>query len=145
MAGTVFEGGRRRELPPDGAGERAQGYWRANLRLQFGLLAIWAVFGYLLAIFLAEPLNELTVYGFPLGYWFAQQGAIYAFVILIFVYAVRMDRVDREYDVHEEEEELGAGRKALQRRMQRRLTGEAPAATAEAGEPTGETTREERQ
>jgi putative solute:sodium symporter small subunit len=143
MAGTVFEEGRRRELPPDRAA-RSRGYWRANLRLQVGLLAIWAVFGYLLSIFLAGPLNELTVYGFPVGFWFAQQGAIYMFVILIFVYALTMDRVDRDYDVHEEEEELGAGRKALQRRMQRRLTGEAPAAQADSGEPTGEATRERR-
>jgi putative solute:sodium symporter small subunit len=143
MAGTVYEEeagrpGRRRLW------RRSESYWRANMRLQLILLAIWAIFGYLLSIFLAGPLNEITVYGFPLGYWFAQQGAIYVFVILIFVYALKMDRVDREYDVHEEEEELGAGRKALERRMQRGLTGEAPAATAEAGEPTGETTREPR-
>lgn len=143
MAGTVFEEGRRRELPPERA-ERSRGYWRANLRLQLVLLAIWAVFGYLLSIFLAGPLNELTVYGFPIGFWFAQQGAILAFVILIFVYALTMDRVDREYDVHEEEEELGASRKVLERRMQRDLTGEAPAAQADSGEPTGETTREPR-
>ena len=145
MAGTVFEEGRRRELPPErGAPRRSQGYWRANLRLQLVLLAIWAVFGYLLSIFLAGPLNELTVYGFPIGFWFAQQGAILAFVILIFIYALTMDRVDREYDVHEEEEELGASRRTLERRMQRDLTGEAPAAQADAGEPTGEATREPR-
>ena len=128
-----------------GLSAQAVGYWKANRRLQITLLSIWAVFGFLISILLADPLNEVVIGGFPLGFWFAQQGAIFVFVILIFVYAVRMDRVDREYDVHEEEEELGAGRKALQRRMQRRLTGEAPAATAEAGEPTGETTREERQ
>jgi putative solute:sodium symporter small subunit len=143
MAGTVYEEepgrpGRRRLM------RRSEKYWRANLRLQLGLLAVWAVFGYLLSIFLAGPLNEITVYGFPLGYWFAQQGAIYVFVILIFVYAFTMDRVDREYDVHEEEEELGASRKILEERMQKDLTGEAPAAHADAGEPTGETTREER-
>ena len=122
----------------------SEGYWRANMRLQLALLAVWAVFGYLLSIFLAGPLNEITVYGFPLGYWFAQQGAIYVFVILIFVYAFTMDRVDREYDVHEEEEELGASRRILEERMQKELTGEAPAAHADAGEPSGEPTREER-
>jgi putative solute:sodium symporter small subunit len=139
MTGTVFEEGGPR--PHRAAEGRSQGYWRANLRLQLGLLAIWAVFGYLLSIFLAGPLNELTVYGFPLGFWFAQQGAIFVFVILIFVYAFTMDRVDREYDVHEEEEGLGASRKTLERRMQRDLTGEAPAAQADAGESTGEATR----
>lgn len=122
--------------------DRSEGYWRSNLRLQIALLAIWAVFGYVLSIFLAEPLNELTIYGFPLAFWFAQQGAIFVFVILIFVYAWRMDHVDHEYGV--EEEELGWARKRLERRMQRRLTGEAPAAEAELGEPTGEETREDR-
>ncbi len=121
-------------------GRRSAGYWRANIRLQLGLLAVWALFGYLLSIILAEPLNEITIGGFPLGYWFAQQGAIYVFVILIFVYALTMDRVDRDYDV--QEEELGVARKRVERRMQKELTGEAPAAEAEFGEPTGEETRE---
>lgn len=103
---------------------RSEGYWRANVRLQVGLLAIWAVVGYVLTIFLAEPLNSVTVYGFPLAYWFAQQGAIYVFVILIFVYAWRMDALDEEYDV--DEGEAGYVRRRLERRMQRQLTGETP-------------------
>ena len=123
-------------------GADGQGYWRANLRLQLGLLAVWAVAGYLLSIFLARPLNEITVYGFPVAFWFAQQGAIVIFVILIFVYAWRMDHVDHEFGV--EEEELGWARRRLERRMQKQLTGEAPAAEAELGEPTGEEGREER-
>ena len=102
---------------------RAEGYWRANTRLQLLLLAIWALFGYVLSIIFAEPLNEFTIGGFPLGFWFAQQGAIYVFVILIFVYAFLMDHVDHEYGV--EEQELGFARRRLERRMQRRLTGEA--------------------
>jgi putative solute:sodium symporter small subunit len=134
------EGGERRSRRS--TGDRSEGYWRANLRLQLGLLAVWAVAGYLLSIFLAEPLNDVTVYGFPVAFWFAQQGAIVIFVILIFVYAWRMDHVDHEYGV--EEEELGWARRRLERRMQRELTGEAPAAEAELGEPTGEERREER-
>ena len=106
------------------ARRRAAGYWRANTRLQVVLLAIWALFGYVISILLADPLNGIVIGGFPLGFWFAQQGAIIVFVILIFVYAVTMDRVDHEYDVHEEE--LGAARRRLQRRMQRRTTGETP-------------------
>jgi putative solute:sodium symporter small subunit len=136
-AGEGGDRGRRRN-----AGDASEGYWRANLRLQLGLLAVWAVAGYLLSIFLAEPLNEITVYGFPIAFWFAQQGAIVVFVILIFVYAWRMDHVDHEYGV--EEEELGWARRRLERRMQKELTGEAPAAEAELGEPTGEERREER-
>ena len=111
----------RSEAAPERA---AEGYWRANTRLQLVLLAIWAVFGYLLAVLLAEPLNEFSVGGFPIGFWMAQQGAIVVFVVLIFVYAVVMDRVDHEYDVHEEE--LGSARRRLERRMQRRTTGETP-------------------
>jgi len=104
--------------------EKSRGYWRANVRLQILLLAIWALFGYVLAILLAEVLNETTIGDLPLGFWFAQQSAIYVFVILIFVYAFLMDRVDREYGV--EEGEIGWARKRLERRMQKRLTGEAP-------------------
>ena len=115
------------------ATRRAVGYWRANTRLQVVLLVIWAVFGYVVSVLLADPLNELVIGGFPLGFWFAQQGTIVIFVILIFVYAVTMDRIDHEYDVHEEE--LGAARRRLQRRMQRRTTGETP---LEAPESEGE-------
>ncbi len=82
---------------------------------------------------LAEVLNETTLADLPLGFWFAQQSAIYVFVILIFVYAFLMDRVDHEYGV--QEEEIGWARKRLERRMQRRLTGEAP---TEQPEDTGE-------
>ncbi len=142
MANAVPAGEGGDERTRRDVGDRSRGYWRANLRLQLGLLAIWAVAGYVLSIFLAEPLNEITVYGFPLAFWFAQQGAIVIFVILIFVYAWRMDHVDHEYGV--EEEELGWARRRLERRMQKELTGEAPAAEAELGEPTGEERREER-
>ena len=114
----------RNQMPNRSLGERAMGYWCANVRLQVVLLAIWALFGYVLSILLAEPLNGVEIAGFPLGYWFAQQGAIYVFVILIFVYAYIMDRLDHEYDV--QEEELGGARRRVERRMQRRLTGEAP-------------------
>lgn len=100
---------------PNGSGvsERSRGYWRANLRVKVPLLVIWAIFGYVLAILLAEPLNNINFGGFPLGFWFAQQGAIIVFVALIFTYARRMDRVDEEFDVHEEE--LGSARKRVQR------------------------------
>jgi putative solute:sodium symporter small subunit len=142
MANAVPAGEGRDRRARRNADDRSQGYWRANLRLQLGLLAVWAVAGYVLSIFLADPLNELTVYGFPVAFWFAQQGAIFIFVILIFVYAWRMDHVDHEFGV--EEEELGWARKRLERRMQKQLTGEAPAAEAELDEPTGEERREDR-
>ena len=103
---------------------QAVGYWKANRRLQLTLLAIWAIFGFGISILLAEPLNEIVIGGFPVGFWFAQQGSIVVFVILIFIYAMTMDRIDHEYGV--QQDELGAARRRLQRRMQRRTTGETP-------------------
>jgi putative solute:sodium symporter small subunit len=123
------------------ASERSRAYWRANVRLQIVLLAIWALFGYVLAILLAEVLNETTIGDLPLGFWFAQQSAIYVFVILIFVYAFLMDRVDDDYGV--QEREIGWARKRLERRMQKRLTGEAPTEEPEHPEERREVTRDE--
>jgi len=67
------------------------------------LLAIWFVVSYGLGIVLAEPLDAVRLpgTGFPLGFWFAQQGSIYVFVILIFVYVGLMNRLDREFEVDE--------------------------------------------
>ncbi len=79
-----------------------QEYWSRNLRLITILLIIWAVVSYGLGIVLAKPLNELWVGGFPVGFWFAQQGSIYVFVVLIFVYCFLMNKLDREYDVDEQ-------------------------------------------
>ena len=79
----------------DPAAARNRAYWRANLRLLTALLAIWAATAFLLSIVLVEPLNEVRIGGFPLGFWFAQQGSIYVFIVLILVYAVAMDRLER--------------------------------------------------
>jgi len=64
-----------------------------------GLLAVWFVVSYLLGIVFVEPLNHFHLGGFPLGFWFAQQGSIYVFIILTLVYAVAMDRIDRRHGV----------------------------------------------
>ena len=76
-------------------------YWRKNLRIMAWLLAIWAFVSYGLGIILVNPLNTIHMGGFPLGFWFAQQGSIYVFVVLILVYCKLMRRLDREYDVDE--------------------------------------------
>ncbi|HDQ40352.1 MAG TPA: DUF4212 domain-containing protein [Desulfonatronum sp.] len=76
-------------------------YWSKNLRLIAILLGIWALVGYVFGILLVVPLNSIRMGGFPLGFWFAQQGAIYVFVVLIFVYCRIMNTLDRKYDVHE--------------------------------------------
>ena len=80
----------------------AQEYWKANVRLVTILLVIWFVVSYLFGILLVEPLNAIKIGGTGLGFWFAQQGSIYAFLILIYVYAKRMNKLDREFDVHED-------------------------------------------
>ena len=77
-------------------------YWNANLRLMTICLVVWFVVSYLFGIILVEPLNSIKIGGYKLGFWFAQQGSIYTFVALIFIYAKRMDKLDREHDVHED-------------------------------------------
>ena len=74
-------------------------YWRANLRVMGILLSIWFAVSFGLGILLVEPLNHFSLGGFPLGFWFAQQGSIYVFVLLIFVYALWMDRIDARFEV----------------------------------------------
>ena len=78
-------------------------YWKYNIKYLFVLLVLWAVFSFVFGIVLAEFLNQFTMGGFPLGFWFAQQGSIYVFVILIFVYVFLMNRLDKKFDVDEKE------------------------------------------
>ena len=72
-------------------------YWRANLRILLLLLLIWFAVSFGLGILLVEPLNRFHLGGFPLGFWFALQGSIYVFVLLILAYAIWMDRVDGRF------------------------------------------------
>lgn len=72
-------------------------YWRRNLFLTLALLVGWFLAGLGCGVLFAEPLNEHRLGGFPLGFWFAQQGAIIAFVVLILIYAVVMGRLDRAH------------------------------------------------
>jgi len=80
----------------------ATAYWKANLRLLAICLSVWFVVSYVFGIILVDVLNQFQIGGYPLGFWFAQQGSIYTFVILIFVYARQMNKLDREHDVHED-------------------------------------------
>lgn len=82
-------------------------YWRANLRLVAVLLVIWFAVSYGAGILFVDWLDQFRFFGFPLGFWFAQQGSIYVFVVLIFVYVGRMAVIDRRYGVHEEDDEVG--------------------------------------
>ncbi|MGD8783831.1 MAG: DUF4212 domain-containing protein [Thioalkalispiraceae bacterium] len=77
-------------------------YWKANIRLVSILLAIWFVVSYLFGIILVDLLNQIQIGGVGLGFWFAQQGSIFTFLILIFVYAKKMNDLDRKFNVHED-------------------------------------------
>ncbi len=79
-----------------------QAYWKANLKLVAWCLGIWFVVSYLFGIILVDLLNTISIGGYRLGFWFAQQGSIFFFVILIFYYAYRMNKLDRQFGVHEE-------------------------------------------
>ncbi|MDP4709840.1 MAG: DUF4212 domain-containing protein [Saprospiraceae bacterium] len=77
-------------------------YWRKNLRFLLILLTFWFLVSYGCGILWVEQLNAIRIGGFKLGFWFAQQGAIYVFVVLIFVYVYGMNKIDRSFDVNEE-------------------------------------------
>jgi putative solute:sodium symporter small subunit len=74
-------------------------YWRSNLQLMTILLVIWALVSFGAGIFFADWLNEFEILGFPLGFWFANQGSILVFLALIAVYVWRMDKLDEKYGI----------------------------------------------
>lgn len=76
-------------------------YWRTNLKYLAILLGIWFLVSFGFGILLADELNTIKIGGFKLGFWFAQQGAIYVFVVLIFVYVRLMSKLDKKYNVNE--------------------------------------------
>lgn len=76
-------------------------YWRENIKIVSILLTIWFVVGYCFSIFFIEQLNQIQIGNVGLGFWFAQQGSIYVFIVLVLVYALWMDRLDRKYGVNE--------------------------------------------
>ncbi len=77
-------------------------YWKMTLRLLGIILAVWIFVSLGLSIIFAQELNKINLGGYPLGFWFAQQGSIYTFIALIFIYAWIMNKIDRNFDVHEE-------------------------------------------
>ncbi|MFC7047807.1 DUF4212 domain-containing protein [Emcibacter nanhaiensis] len=92
--------------PPDNAGSGSAekqrdtaGYWKANISLLLKLLVIWFIVSFGAGILFVDALNSIEFFGFKLGFWFAQQGSIYVFVILIFVYTKLMKDLDAKYGV----------------------------------------------
>lgn len=81
--------------------ELAKNYWKANIKLILTLLAIWALVSYVLGVILAPALSNIYIGQLPVGFWFAQQGSMITFVILIFVYSFMMDKIDQQYEQNE--------------------------------------------
>lgn len=77
--------------------EKAKAYWKENIRYVFILLVIWFLVSFAAGILFKEALNTFKIGGFKLGFWFAQQGAMYVFVILIFIYVRLMNKLDKKY------------------------------------------------
>ena len=82
--------------------DKGVAYWKEVLGLIRNVLIVWFVVSYGFGILLAPALNSISLGGYPLGFWFAQQGSIYVFVALIFIYAKLMGKIDEKYDVHED-------------------------------------------
>jgi putative solute:sodium symporter small subunit len=87
---------------PEASKDRSQAYWKRNLLLIFRLMLVWFAVSFGCGILLFDTLNQITVGGYKLGFWFAQQGAIYVFVILIFYYSRKMTALDREFSLEED-------------------------------------------
>lgn len=77
-------------------------YWKATLGLIRNVLIVWFVVSYGFGILLQPMLDNIHIGGYPLGFWFSQQGSMYIFVALIFIYAKLMGNIDKKFDVHEE-------------------------------------------
>jgi len=106
-ANQTAEGASTTGSPPDESLNESfnanRAYWQANLRLMFGLLSIWFLVSFGCGILWVDYLNQFHLFGFKLGFWFSQQGSILTFVILIFVYAWRMNQLDKVHGVDEQE------------------------------------------
>lgn len=84
--------------------EQAKAYWKKNLRLLAILLTIWFIVSFGFGILWVDQLNTIQLGGFQLGFWFAQQGSQYVFVILIFIYVYRMNKLDKHFKFDEEDD-----------------------------------------
>lgn len=81
--------------------ERAKAYWDKNVKLMTSLMVVWFVVSFGCGIIFVDFLNQFQIGGYKLGFWFAQQGSIYTFLVIIFFYAWKMRQIDREFNVDE--------------------------------------------
>lgn len=92
------------ETGGDAGDDVASQYWRANIALLTRLLAVWFAVSFGAGILFVEQLNAIEFFGFKLGFWFAQQGSIFVFVVLIFVYAARMHALEEKFGLTDDDE-----------------------------------------
>jgi len=83
---------------------KAKVYWKKNIRIVLSLLAVWFFVSFGMGILFVDVLDNFRFFGFKLGFWMAQQGSIFCFVILIFVYVYRMNKLDHQYDMDEDQD-----------------------------------------
>lgn len=83
------------------SGKSHNSYWNKNLKYLAGLLIVWFLVSYGCGILFVDQLNQIRIGGFKLGFWFAQQGAIYFFILIIFVYVFLMNKLDKDHEVDE--------------------------------------------
>tara|TARA_B100001123_G_scaffold438025_1_gene571949 strand:- start:40 stop:378 length:339 start_codon:yes stop_codon:yes gene_type:complete len=81
---------------------KTKSYWRENIRIVLSLLTVWFFVSFVMAILFVDILDNIRFFGFKFGFWMAQQGSIYCFVIIIFIYVYRMNKLDRKYGVSED-------------------------------------------
>ena len=84
---------------------KAKAYWKENIRLVLSLLSVWFLASFVMGILLVDILDNIRFFAFKLGFWMAQQGSIYCFVILIFIYVYKMNKLDLKYGVSEDQDE----------------------------------------
>ena len=88
----------------DSNSPKAKAYWKENIRLVLSLLIVWFLVSFGMAILFVDILDNIRFFGFKFGFWMAQQGSIYCFVILIFIYVYKMNKLDHKYGVSEDQE-----------------------------------------
>ena len=91
---------------PASKNSQAKAYWKENIRIVLSLLAIWFLVSFGMAILFVDVLDNIRFFGFKFGFWMAQQGSIFCFVILIFVYVYKMNRLDHKYGVDEDQDQF---------------------------------------
>ncbi len=88
----------------DSHSPEAKAYWKENIRLVLSLLSVWFIVSFGMAILFVDALDNIRFFGFKLGFWMAQQGSIFSFVILIFIYVYKMNKLDHKYGVDEDQD-----------------------------------------